>query len=211
MPSADDLSDGLGLALDQPPANGASGPEFCCEHRASPRGIGAKVRTRPNPETRHVRTDTAAALAAGRSTGNLATIRMRHLARCGRPCAKFVNTRPAERYARVRRFGTHRRIAFLVLGRHNRGANGPAPLTYRSSREAPMPIDWGGSELGECWSIVSIRISGCTRRQFSVFQTPVGRCHSNGATFRCALYLLDLLSSRSCPTRNEIELDLTTV
>ena len=38
MPSADDLSDGLGLAL-QPPANGASGLEFCCEHHGSPRGI----------------------------------------------------------------------------------------------------------------------------------------------------------------------------
>src|SRR6266478_1268579 len=65
----------------------------------------------------------------------------------------------------------------------------------------------GGSELGECWSVISIRISGCTHRQFSVFQTPVGRRHSNSATFRCALHLLDLLSSRSCPTRNEIELD----
>jgi hypothetical protein len=68
MPSADDLSDGLGLALDQPPANGASGPEFCCEHRASPRGIAAEVRTGPNPETCHVRMDTTAALAAGTST-----------------------------------------------------------------------------------------------------------------------------------------------
>src|SRR6266478_9876288 len=38
MPSADDLSDGLGLAL-QPPANGASGLEFCCEHHGSPREI----------------------------------------------------------------------------------------------------------------------------------------------------------------------------
>jgi hypothetical protein len=36
MPSADDLSDGLGLA--QPPANGASGLEFCCERHGSPRG-----------------------------------------------------------------------------------------------------------------------------------------------------------------------------
>jgi hypothetical protein len=74
-----------------------------------------------------------------------------------------------------------------------------------------MPIDWGAVNWVNVWSVVGIRISGCTRRQFSVFQTPVGRCHSNGATFRCALYLLDLLSSRSCPTRNEIELDLTTV
>src|SRR6266480_6300891 len=65
----------------------------------------------------------------------------------------------------------------------------------------------GDSELGECWSVVGIRICGCTYRQFSVFQTPAGGCHSNGDTFRCALYFVDLLSSRSCPPGNEIELN----
>src|SRR5438874_4055832 len=37
--------------------------------------------------------------------------------------------------------------------------------------------------------------------------SPAGGCHSNGDTFRCALYFLDLLSSRSCPAGNEIELN----